>query len=374
MAGMRTRILLLALLICAAVPTAAEARQSVVVDADMSFDDAATLAYLAQADRHGFIDLDAVTVSLSGAGYTGRGLSHARCLVRKHGLRAVPVSDGDALGANPLPEAIRSYVDRVVHNASGDCPDVPTEGRAARILTARQGRFTLIALGPLTNIAQALARDPSLARRIERIYIMGGSTTHGNLCCGAGDGTDHGQEFNFWADPAAARTVFSALSGKVYLTALDATDFVPITFEFADRLRAHDTTVATGTVVTILADPDVQEYMRQGLMYWWDPLDAAAAITGRFVTYERTRLRVVQSGVEAGRTVADPRGARIRLGVAADARAFEDHFLAMLNGRHRRPGAGSRGSDAAQSTHSTLSGIARRRAAAISPPQPSQVP
>ena len=70
-------------------------------------------------------------------------------------------------------------------------------------------------------------------------------------------------------------------------------------------------------------------------MYWWDPLNAAAAVTGRLVTYEPTRLSVVQSGVEAGRTVADPRGARIHLGVAADARAFEDHFLDMLNGRAR---------------------------------------
>jgi len=72
--------------------------------------------------------------------------------------------------------------------------------------------------------------------------------------------------------------------------------------------------------------------MRQGLMYWWDPLNAAAAITGRFVRYERTRLTVVQTGVEAGRTIVDPRGARIRLGVAADAHGFENHFLAMLNG------------------------------------------
>ena len=164
---------------------------------------------------------------------------------------------------------------------------------------------------------------------------MGAGTTHGNLCCGAGDGIDHGQEFNFWADPAAAQKVFSALSGKIYLTALNATDFVPITFDFADRLAADNTTVATATVVTILSHPDVQEFMRQGLMYWWDPLNAAAAITGRLVTYEPTRLTVVQSGVEAGRTVVDPRGARIRLGVAADAQAFENHFLAMLNGRAR---------------------------------------
>jgi inosine-uridine nucleoside N-ribohydrolase len=260
--------------------------------------------------------------------------------LRKHRLRGLPVSDGDALGANPLPEAIRSYVDRVVHNAaalgdSAGCPDVATEGRAARILTAPRGRFTLIAQGPLTNVAQALARDPTLARRIERVFIMGGGTTHGNLCCGAGDGIDHGQEFNFWADPAAAQRVFSALSGRIYLTALNATDYVPITFDFSDRLGADNTTSATATVVTILSDPDVQEFMRQVLMYWWDPLNAAAAITGRLVTYERTRLTVVPSGVEAGRTVVDPRGARIRLGVAADAQAFENHFLEMLNGRGR---------------------------------------
>ena len=98
---MLARILLLALLGSAAVPLAAHAAPKLVVDADMSFDDAATLAYLAQADRLGRIDLDAVTVSLSGAGYTGRGLSHARCLVRKHGLRGGPVSDGDTVTVLP---------------------------------------------------------------------------------------------------------------------------------------------------------------------------------------------------------------------------------------------------------------------------------
>ena len=327
------RLLFLALLICAVLPMAADARPSVVVDADMSFDDAATLAYLAQADRRGVIDLDAVTVSLSGAGYTGRGLSHARCLLRKHGLPGVPVSDGDAFGANPLPEAIRGYVDRVVHNASqrlGELPRPAHGGPRGPDPDRTAGQVHADRAGSADQ-HRAGARARPLARAAHRARLHHGRrTTHGNLCCGAGDGTDHGQEFNFWADPAAAQRVFSALSGKIYLTALNATDFVPITFDFADRLKANNTTVATATVVTILSDPDVQEYMRQGLMYWWDPLNAAAAITGRFVTYQPTRLSVVQSGVEAGRTVVDPRGARIRLGVAADARAFENHFLATL--------------------------------------------
>ena len=132
-AGMATRILLLAVLMCAALPMAADARPRVVVDADMSFDDAATLAYLAQADRHGLIDLEAVTVSLSGAAYTGRGLSHARCLVHKHGVRGVPVSDGDLLGVNPLPRrsAATSIVSSTTRPRSATRRPAPTCPRRA---------------------------------------------------------------------------------------------------------------------------------------------------------------------------------------------------------------------------------------------------
>ena len=92
----------------------------------------------------------------------------------------------------------------------------------------------------------------------------------------------------------------------------------------------------TSTVVTILSDPDVQGFMRQGLMYWWDPLNAAAAVTGRLVTYKPVRLSVVQSGLEAGRTVEDPRGARIRRGGAADAPAVGNPIRDLLS---RKPGA-----------------------------------
>ena len=95
-------------------------------------------------------------------------------------------------------------------------------------------------------------------------------------------------------------------------------------------------------------------------MYWWDPLNAAAAITGRLVTYERTRLTVVQSGVQAGRTVVDPRGARIRLGVAADAQAFRrTTSWPCSTGLHRssreevRRG-GDRAADARESIHRVL--------------------
>ena len=293
--------------------------------------------------------------ALTGVCCTRAGPERARCLLRKHGLPGVPVSDGDALGANPLPEAIRSYVDRVVHNAAalGDTalprcahggPRGPDPDRPAGQVHAHRA-------GPADQRRAGARARPLPRRRIERVFIMGAGTTHGNLCCGAGDGIDHGQEFNFWADPAAAQKVFSALSGKIYLTALNATDFVPITFDFADRLAARTTrpwpprrwsrSSPTPTCRSSCARASCTGGTRSTR-----PRRSPAGL----VTYEPTRLSVVQSGVEAGRTVVDPRGARIRLGVAADAQAFEDHFLAMLNGRarHESGTGGARATNAAR--------------------------
>ena len=58
------------------------------------------------------------------------------------------------------------------------------------------------AIGPLTNIALALRRDPDWAQRIAGVSIMGGSTMGGNVTAAA--------EFNIWADPEAAREVFQS--------------------------------------------------------------------------------------------------------------------------------------------------------------------
>ena len=69
-----------------------------------------------------------------------------------------------------------------------------------RLADAEPG-LTLVTLGPLTNIALALARDPSLAGRIGRCVVMGGAP-----CC-EGNVTP-AAEYNIWVDPEAARTVF----------------------------------------------------------------------------------------------------------------------------------------------------------------------
>lgn len=69
-----------------------------------------------------------------------------------------------------------------------------------RLVGESPGELTILAQGPLTNIAAAVVRDPSLARKVKRLYVMGGGA--GNITPAA--------EFNFYVDPEAARIVFQA--------------------------------------------------------------------------------------------------------------------------------------------------------------------
>jgi purine nucleosidase len=69
-----------------------------------------------------------------------------------------------------------------------------------RRINESPGELTLLAQAPLTNIAAAVVRDPSIAEKVKRLYVMGGGL--GNITPAA--------EFNFYVDPEAAKIVFKA--------------------------------------------------------------------------------------------------------------------------------------------------------------------
>ncbi len=70
-----------------------------------------------------------------------------------------------------------------------------------RLIRAHPGEYTLVTLGPLTNIGMALRRAPDIAEKVKQVYVMGGAAcTVGNITPAA--------EFNIWVDPEAAHIVF----------------------------------------------------------------------------------------------------------------------------------------------------------------------
>jgi inosine-uridine nucleoside N-ribohydrolase len=75
--------------------------------------------------------------------------------------------------------------------------------------------IALVPVGPLTNIAAAIAADPDFVKNVPEVVIMGGAHYTGNITPSA--------EFNIWADPEAAAVVFAAGFKKITLVPLDAT-------------------------------------------------------------------------------------------------------------------------------------------------------
>lgn len=132
-----------------------------------------------------------------------------------------------------------------VHGSDGlgDCGITPQSKKAeqehaanalVRMVNAEPNAFTLVAIGPLTNIALALKLDPKLPSKIERFVIMGGAVT------GKGNTSNVSAEFNIFADPEAAHIVFESWSeaGEIIeVVDWEATVRHEIPFETVERWR-----------------------------------------------------------------------------------------------------------------------------------------
>ncbi|XP_024860375.1 inosine-uridine preferring nucleoside hydrolase isoform X2 [Kryptolebias marmoratus] len=126
----------------------------------------------------------------------------------------------------------------------GDAPDPNAPGldllqkenavsAIIRIVNENPGEVSLVATGPLTNLALAVRMDPSLPSKLKGLYIMGGNTeSRGNTTvCG---------EFNFAADPEAAYIVLNEYQCPTYLACWEFTCYNKLPWEFCDAWLAQD--------------------------------------------------------------------------------------------------------------------------------------
>ncbi len=117
----------------------------------------------------------------------------------------------------------------------------------------------LVATGPLTNVALALAAEPRLASRIPQLVLMGGSRGWGNVTAVA--------EFNIWVDPEAAESVLGAGIRDVTVVPLNATHSAQITLEDCDLFDAIGTpaAIASSQIIRqrILNYPDAPDAVKR---------------------------------------------------------------------------------------------------------------
>jgi purine nucleosidase len=175
-----------------------------LIDTDTGSDDAVALV---MAMRYHDVQVEAITV-VAGNVPVDQGVQNALYTVELC-QQSIPVHRGMAA---PLTRPLQTG--QSVHGQDG-MGDIglelagrsPASSDAIRVLLDAIHRFagelTLVTLGPLTNIAVALRQDPSIVQAVSECVIMGGTGRgHGNI-------TPVG-EYNFWADPEAAKIVFES--------------------------------------------------------------------------------------------------------------------------------------------------------------------
>jgi inosine-uridine nucleoside N-ribohydrolase len=195
----------------------------VLLDCDPGHDDA--IAILLAAGRRDAVDLRAVT-TVGGNAELEKVTLNARRVLTLAGVEDVPIAAG---AAGPRRGDLVTALE--VHGQSGlDGADLPEPAMAER------GRATVVATGPLTNVAALLEHAP---QAVEEIVWMGGSTERGN--------TRPYAEFNAMVDPEAAQIVFES-GVPVTMVGLNLTHQAQATDDVVERFRALGTPVSEAVI------------------------------------------------------------------------------------------------------------------------------
>jgi purine nucleosidase len=214
----------------------------VVIDTDGGIDDASALWWALTAPD---VELVAVTTVRGNVGSATAAANACRVL-EAAGRAEVPVAVGADAPFGPAPAPRRGDaihgVDGLGGTARAPVALVPVEESAdellARVVAEASEPLTIVAIGPLTNLAHRVSRDPAWAVRVARLVVMGGSV-------GAPGNAKPGAEANVAHDPVAAAAVVGARwSQPPLMVGLDVTHVGTLTEAELDLVEQRRTPAA----------------------------------------------------------------------------------------------------------------------------------
>ncbi|MDM4764072.1 nucleoside hydrolase [Galbitalea sp. SE-J8] len=307
------------------------ARIPLVIDTDTAADDCFALLVGLIDPR---ADLRAVTIVAGNVGFDQQ--VHNALLTMQLAGRRSPVFTG---ARRPLE---RDWVDAVdVHGdgvgglrlagpAEPDGDDAV--GELIRLSREHDGELVVVAIGPLTNLALAVRRDPEFAHRVRRLLVMGGSVNaRGNITPAA--------EYNVYVDPEAADTVVRAGFPDVVIVSWDPLTLRDAVFDAAriERIAELDTELARFFVRANAATFAFDAAAGLGGSTHPDSLTAALALDPSLaLETRRYRLDVETAGeLTRGATVFDWRADDPNVTVVerADGERFYAHLRGLLASR-----------------------------------------
>jgi purine nucleosidase len=300
-----------------------ERKRHIYIDCDPGLDDAVAIALAASAPE---IEIAAVSV-VAGNAALERTLDNALSLIAALGLKT-PVHAGadrplrvkpqygteiwGGDGSLGLKRARRSA-------AAGSAADA----LIAVMKNASDNSLLFCCLGPLTNLATVLLREPALAAKIDRLLVMGGALGKGNVTAAA--------EFNIWFDPHAAKRVFDADLSTV-IVPYDLTRTVMIGALHIDKLSKSEM-LAAQLSARMLAMAGSEGHPSAV----HDALVIACLLWPDLFAFERGRTTVcIEDGPARGQTRFSPGAGRHILLTSVDRDKLIELMVSRLSGNMKR--------------------------------------
>jgi len=277
--------------------------QRIILDTDPGVDDAIAIFLALRSPE---LQVEAVT-PVSGNVPLSFTLPNALRLLEIAGRTDIPVAAGAA-----VPLVRRLVTAAYVHGNNGlggvEFPEPKMKPVAEsacdiirRIVRANPGEITIVAVGPLTNIATVLKVDPAIAPMIKSFVLMGGALSGGNITPAA--------EFNFYVDPEAARIVFDS-GVPITMVGLDVTNKVLLHESQVRILEAAQNPVsqAAGKIMRATMSR-VKPTKDETVVAMHDPLTVASLIDPSVITLKDYYVQIETTGeMTAGMSVGYYRG------------------------------------------------------------------
>jgi inosine-uridine nucleoside N-ribohydrolase len=312
--------------------------KKILIDTDPGMDDALALVLAAKSPA-----VEVLGVSTVAGNYPVEITSrNALKIVELIGRTDIPVARGMSKPlARPLPKDPFSHGSDGLAETHLPEPATPLSAKHAIDLIidtvlAHPGEVTLVCLGPLTNVAMALMKEPSIAKDIEEIVCIAGSYGLNRYAFANATGDTPQSEWNVYVDPEAAKLVFES-GAALRAVGLDVATHFDINFSDGqlDTLRDSPRKEAN------LAYRMVQFVLGRGFQSYCvliDSMAVAAVIDPTLIGTQRARVGIETKGeLTLGQTVADFRHhhawqhlPEIAVAATADYARFLDLFMVTV--------------------------------------------
>ncbi|MBB6714704.1 nucleoside hydrolase [Clostridium gasigenes] len=273
-------------------------KRKVIIDCDPGIDDALALILAINSPELDILGITIVSGNVNGK----KGEENAKKVLKLMGREDIDVYIGEEI---PLVRKLITAEDTHGEDGLGESnyPKVGGQvlyGGVDFILEkAKSEEISIIALGPLTNIATALNRDEESFNKIKEIVSMGGAfKSHGNCSQVA--------EFNYWVDPDAVKQVFDKSNVKFTMVGLDVTREIVLTPNYIELIKQIGGDVAEFivSITRFYVDFHWEQERTLGCVIN-DPLAVAYFIDNSFCKGFMTYLDIVTDGIAIGQTLVD---------------------------------------------------------------------